>query len=361
MADRITKVLMVAPAAPLVGGQAVQAKRLFDKLQSESEIHVDLQPINPSFFPSLQSIKYLRTVLTEMKYVFDLIRKIPNYDVIHIFSAGDSGFVISTVPAVYLARLFRKKTILNYRHGGAAEHIRAWKRTALPTIKKFDKIITPSDFLVDVFADFGLESSSISNFVDDEKYKFRERKQLRPVFLSNRNFESLYNVSCTIRAFGLIQKRYPDAKLLIAGDGGERNKLRQLAKELNLKNVEFLGQISSDEMVEMYDQADIYLNSPNIDNMPNSIIEAFACGLAVVSTNAGGIPFIVNSGQTGMLVDVDDHRSLASEAIKLLEDRDLATKIIAQAADEVRQYFWPNVREKWLALYAELGNTQLTF
>jgi glycosyltransferase involved in cell wall biosynthesis len=352
------RVLIVAPAAPLVGGQAVQASRLIERLGAEDNLKIGFLPINPQLpgvFHKLQEIKYLRTIFTSAVYLFKLFAAVPAYDIIHIFSAGDSSFLLAPTPAVLIARLFGKKTILNYRHGGAESHLRKWKRTAPPTIRLFDKIVVPSGFLVEVFAKFGLEAQPIFNFVDTAKYRFRERQPLRPVYLSNRNFEALYNVACVLRAFEGIQKKYPEAKLTIAGDGEERPKLENLAKELNLKNVEFTGSVSSGEMPALYDSADFYLNSPNVDNMPNSIIEAYACGLPVISTGVGGIPFILKDEEMGLLVEKGDCDALARGALRLLEDDELAQKIIANAHRECVKYSWENVREKWLELYRQLA------
>lgn len=352
------KILIVAPALPLVGGQTVQAQRLLEKFQTETDLEVDLQPINPPFLPKLQKIKYVRTFLTSIKYIFDLFVKIPRYDVIHIFSASYFSFLLAPTPAVLIAKLFRKKTILNYRSGEAEDHLRRWK-SAIPIIHLFDKTIVPSGYLVDVFAKFDLKAETIFNFVDTSKFVFRERNPLKPVFLSNRNFDELYNVGCVLRAFSIIQKEFPEAKLIVAGDGAEKEKLLHLAKELDLKNVEFVGRISPERMPEFYNQADIYLNSPNIDNMPNSIIEAFAAGMPVVSTNAGGIPYICKSGETALLVETEDFEGLAREAVRLLEDNELAQKIIANANQECVKYSWENVREKWLKTYRKCSEFQL--
>ena len=357
-ASKPIKVLIVAPALPLLGGQTVQAQRLLEKFRAdETHLQVDLQPINPSFFPALQKIKYLRTVLTTVKYLFDLLVKIPRYDVIHIFSASYFSFLLAPTPAVLIARIFGKKTILNYRSGEAEDHLKRW-RTAIPIIRLFDKIVAPSGYLVDVFAKFDLPAEAIFNFVDTKKYIFRRRDPLVPVFLSNRNFEELYNVGCILRAFAVIQQKYEDAKLIIAGDGAEREKLQLLAKNLKLENVEFLGRVSQKQMPELYNRADVYLNSPNIDNMPNSIIEAFAAGTPVVSTDAGGIPYIVENGETGLLVAINDHEALAREAIQLIEDNEQAQKIIAAAKENCVKYSWENVRGDWLDIYQTLASTK---
>ena len=352
------KILIVAPALPIVGGQTVQAQRLLEKFQAEPDLQVALQPINPQFLPELQKIKYIRTILTTLKYLFDLFVKIPRYDVIHIFSASYFSFLLAPTPALLISKIFRKKTVLNYHSGEAEDHLKRW-RTAVPTIRLFDKIVVPSDYLVDVFAEFNLKAESIFNFVNTEKYKFRERNPLQPIFLSNRNFEELYNVGCILRAFAIIQQKYRNAQITVAGDGAERELLQELAKDLKLENVEFIGRVTQKEMPELYDQADIYLNSSNIDNMPISIIEAFAAGTAVVSTDAGGIPYICETGENALLVAKNDFAALARDAIRLLDDNHLAQKIIGTARENCVKYSWENVRSDWLTLYQSLASKKI--
>jgi glycosyltransferase involved in cell wall biosynthesis len=352
------RVLIVAPSLDMVGGQAVQAARLREKFSREPGIEVGFVPINPRLPTALrllQKIKYVRTAATSLAYRRLLRREIPHYDIIHIFSASYASFVIAPTPALKIAKQSGKKTILNYRSGQARDHLTRWPG-AIKTIERFDRIVTPSKYLVDVFAEFNLKAQIVSNFVETEKYKFRERAPLKPVFLSNRNFESHYNVACVLRAFALIQKKYRQAKLTVAGDGPEREKLKALAAGLKLQNTEFLGLVAQDKMPELCDAADILLNSPSIDNMPNSLIEAYAAGLPIVSTNAGGIPYIVRHEETGLLVETDDHEALAREAMRLLEDPALAQKIITAGKQESEKYTWAAVREDWLTLYRELAS-----
>ncbi len=136
----------------------------------------------------------------------------------------------------------------------------------------------------------------VSNAVDLSAFRFRVRSNPRPAFLVNRHFESHYNVACVLRAFALIQRRRPDALLTVAGDGAQREQLRQLARDLSLRNVRFVGRVPPEHMPALYDEHDVWLNGSDVDNMPTSILEAYACGLAVAGTNPGGIPYIVEDG-----------------------------------------------------------------
>jgi glycosyltransferase involved in cell wall biosynthesis len=356
---RRVRVLIVAPSLGILGGQAVQAARLLARFQAEPSLEVSFLPINPrlpGLLGKLQEIKYVRTVLTSVAYIATLLARVRAYDVIHVFSASYASFVIAPTPAILVAKLYGKKIVLNYRSGEAEDHLRRWRRTALPTIRLVDEVAVPSGYLVDVFARFGLHARSIYNFVETDRFRFRRRSPLRPVFLSNRNLEPLYNVGCILRAFAIVQRRFPEAALTVAGDGSQRAELEQLARELDLRNTEFIGRVEQARMHELCERADIYLNSSNIDNMPGSIIEAYAAGLPVVTTDAGGIPYILTHEETGLMVRCDDHEALAASAIRLLEDGELAEKLATNALAACRKYSWAAVRDEWLKLYFELAH-----
>lgn len=346
------KVTVIAPSMRVVGGQSIQANRLIDALENDEQIEMSFLPNDPETL--FQNVKFIRTIFTSLKFWWLLLTRLPKTEVVHIFSSGTTSYLISTLPPFFMAKFFGKKTILNYHTGEAEEHLKNWKLTAKPTMKKFDKIVVPSQFLVDIFAKYGLRAEAVFNFVDTEKFKFRERQTLRPIFLSNRNFEVYYNVSCVIRAFAEIQKSFPDAQLKIAGFGSEEEKLKNLVKELKLKNVDFVGRVPNEKMPELYDSADIYLNSSVVDNMPLSIIEAFSAGIPVVSSNAGGIPYIIKNSETGLLVEMNDCKALANAAIKLLKDNDLAQSVINHAKLECEKYSREKVKAEWLEFYIDL-------
>ena len=355
------RVLMVAPSLDMLGGQAVQAARLLERWSEDPALEVTLLPINPRLPGSLrklQTIKYIRTIVTSLYYCATLLARVGRYDVIHIFSASYLSFVLAPTPAILVAKLYGKKTLLNYRSGEAKDHLQRWRRTALPIIRLVDTIVAPSAYLVDVFAHFGLQARWIFNFVQTDRFRFRERRPLRPIFLSNRNFEPLYNVACVLRAFALIQKDFPEACLTLVGDGSQRAELENLAQELRLRNTQFIGIVAPEKMPELYDAADIYLNGSDIDNMPGSIIESYASGLPVVTTDAGGIPYILTDQDTGLMVPRGDHQAMAACAIRLLEDQALAFAIIGRARAECQKYSWPAVRGEWLKLYHEVWSAR---
>ena len=104
-------------------------------------------------------------------------------------------------------------------------------------------------------------------------------------------------------------------------------------------------------MGALYDSADIYLMSPDADNMPLSLLECFASGLPIVSSSAGGIPNIVEDQNTGLLFMPNDHQAMAACALRLLEEPALASRLAANARVQCAQYSWSKIGPQWMAHY----------
>jgi glycosyltransferase involved in cell wall biosynthesis len=342
----------------MLGGQAIQAARLLEGLREAPGIEAELLPIIPALpgpLRLLQRIKYARTVVNTLATLILLTVRLPRFDIAQVYAAAYFSFLLTPAPAVLLAKIYGKRVILHYHTGEAEDHLSHRRWMAAPVIRLADAVIVPSGYLVDVFARFGLRARAIFNIARLDQYRFRRRKPFRPVFFTGRLHEPLYNVPCVLRAFALIQRRYPEARLTVGGDGRQRRRLEQLAHDLKLRNTIFTGRIPFDHMPAVYDAHDIYLTATDIDNMPSSVTECFASGLPVVTTNAGGLPYIVKHEETGLMVECGDHEALAANAIRLIEDQELAGAIARRAREECARYAWPEIKEQWLAVYRALA------
>ncbi|HEX4568437.1 MAG TPA: glycosyltransferase family 4 protein [Vicinamibacterales bacterium] len=349
-------IAIVAPSIGILGGQAVQAARLLQAWQGDPDVRAWLVPINPPPPRPLAfavKIKYLRTLVTQLLYWPLLMREIRRADVVHVFSASYFSFFLAPLPAVLVAKLYGKPVVMNYRSGQAPDHLKR-SLVARATLRAVDANAVPSRFLREVFATFGITSEIVPNIVDVERFRFRARGPLRPRVLSTRNFEPLYNLPCTLRAFRLVQDRYPDATLTLVGAGSRDATLRRLADELHLCNVTFAGRVPPDEIWRYYADADLYLQTPDLDNMPSSVLEAFASGCPVVSTKAGGVPAILTDGLHGLLVPCGDAQAAADAMLRLLDDPAFARNVADAAFETCARYCWSNVRAEWTALYRRI-------
>jgi glycosyltransferase involved in cell wall biosynthesis len=352
------RVCIAAPSLDFYAGQAIQGVRLMQALGAEPELEIGFIPHNPRLprpLRWLQRIKYVRTGVTTFYYLLLLIWRLPRYDVIQVFSASYWSYLFSVMPPLLAAKLYRKKIILNYRSGEAEDHLRRWPRTTVPLMRRMDAIVVPSGYLVDVFAKFGLQARAIFNIVDVERFKYRERAFLEPRFLCSRLLEPLYNVANVIRAFRLIKDEIPEATLTIAADGSQRANLEKLVAELGLDSVTFRGFVPFDRMPDLYDAHDVHLIGNDIDNMPAAITESCASGIIIVTTAAGGIPYIVENGRNALIVPCGDVAGLAREGLRALRDRELAKTLARNARSRAQDFTWPRVRASWLALYHELA------
>jgi L-malate glycosyltransferase len=348
------RVLLIAPPLSIVGGQSVQAARLLAEFAREPGVEVSFLPASlPQPLAFLRRVPLVRTAVMMLCFHARLLARIWRTDVLHVFTASYFSFLWVPAPSLALAKLTGRKSILNYRDGRGENHLRDWK-SARALIALADAIVSPSEYLVEVFSRYGLEAQCIPNIIDCHRFRDRQRGPLRPAFLHNRGFEPLYNVPCTLRAFALVQKHYPQASMTLAHDGPGRAGIERLARELSLRNVQFTGHVSQQRMIDLYDQADIYWMSPNLDCMPGSVLEAYAAGLPVIATRTGGIPYMVHDGQTGLLVDRNDHQAMAEAALRLIENADLARTLTANARAELTNYEGARIRRQWLDLYARL-------
>jgi glycosyltransferase involved in cell wall biosynthesis len=348
------RIAIVVASLRILGGQSVQAQRLLEGWRGDPAIDawiVPIDPVPPAPFDRLLRIKYLRTVVTQFWYWPLLFRELRRADVVHAFSASYTSFLLAPLPAVIVARLLGKPVILNYHSGEAPDHLRRSPVARFVMRHVVDSNVVPSAFLRDVLFSFDMDAEVVHNTIDVRQFTYRSRNPLRPRLLCTRNLEPMYNVSCVLRAFARVQEHYPDATLTLAGSGSQDASLRAEAAALRLRNVTFAGRVPPADIPRYYADADIYVQAPSIDNMPLSVLEAFASGMPVVSTNVGGVPSILRHGVDGLLVPDNDAGQMAARVLELLKDPLFARGLAGSAHHTLAAYEWTVVREGWLRAY----------
>jgi len=350
------RVAIVAASLRYVGGQSVQADSLLDNWRNDREIEASLIPIDPNVPTGmrwLMRVPFVRTVVREPLYLAALLRGLRNVDVAHIFSASYSSFLIAPAPARLMARFMGKPALIHYHSGEAEDHLH---RSALARniLRNSDCVIVPSAYLVDVFRKFGLSAEAVPNVVDLQKFPFRVRRPLRPHLVCSRGFHDYYRVDLVLRAFAEVQRGFPEAQLDLLGGGPTESQARELVKKLGIRGVNFVGAVTHSKIAPFYEAADIFINASYIDNMPVSILEAFASGTPVVSTCPESVKHLVEHERTGLLSEVGDFHALAQNVIRVLRDSELSGRIAKNAHEECKRYIWDEVRDQWIEVYRAL-------
>lgn len=352
----VTRVCLVGPLPPPSGGMAEQTAQLA-RLLSNDGIQVNIVQVNTPYPKNwLGRIRGLRAIIRLIPYLLRLWQTIGNASIVHVMANSGWSWYLHAAPAILIAHFRKIPSIVNYRGGGAAEFLRKSAKLVLPTLRNTQALILPSSYLLTVFKEFGIHGKIVPNIVD--LYRFAPTQNHRPSssphIVVTRNLETIYGIDIALKAFRLILDHLPLARMTIAGTGDQENDLVQISHELNITDkVSFVGRLDREGIIELYKTADILLNASRIDNMPNSLLEALASGVPIVTTNAGGIPYMVQQHETALQVEIDDFSAMAEATLSILKDTELRSKLVENGLAEARKYSWESVSWCLAAAYSD--------
>lgn len=349
-------IALVGPIPPPAGGMANQTAQLQRLLAAEG-LSVELVPVNPPYRPAwLGRVRGLRALVRFAVYLPRLWSALGRAELVHLMANSGWSWHLYAAPAILLARLRGRPLVVNYRGGEAEGFLARQGRWVLPVLRRADAVVVPSGFLHAVFAGAGVDARIIPNIVDRARFHPAGRLPEIPHLVVTRNLEPIYDIASALRAFARVCSVLPAARLSIAGTGPELAALQALARELGVAGaVRFGGRLDPDGIAALYRSASLMLNPSTVDNMPNSVLEALACGVPVVSTDVGGVAFVVRDEETALLVPARAPEAMAQAALRVLNEPGLALGLRARGLAEVEAYAWPAVKSRWLDLYRELA------
>lgn len=329
-------ILLVCNYKPGVGGISGQVEILQRKLRSEGHT-ADIFSTKASVLKRLLLLRKLRKVARK-------------HDVLHIHCCSGWGFLPAVV-GVTVGRQLKKRVVLTYHGGGGERFFDKHSCLVRHYLMRTDTNIVLSGFLAKVFDKYQLPYAITPNIIELDESHYRERKEIKPHFICIRAHEPLYNIPCILRAFQKVLTEIPEATLTLVGSGSEHEVLMAIVKEMELKNVSFTGRVDNKEIYQYLDMADIMLSAPKVDNMPVSLLEAMNAGLLVISSDVGGVPYMIEDNKTGYLFPSDDSDALASLMIQAVQQPSESTSIIRNAHQAVDAYRWENIKDKLYHTY----------
>lgn len=282
---------------------------------------------------------------------FRLLFEARKYDVLHIHPCSDWGML----PAVYgviAGKLWHKRIIVTYHGGGAADYFKKHGAFARRWLCRADQVIVLNGHQEKIFAQYGIPCIVIPNVIEFRQEVYSSKLELRPRLISVRTLSAIYRIDLILKAYEQVLALYPDATLDVLSDGEMRAELEQYVSGHHLKGVRFVGQVPNEKIYEYLRKNDILLSAPVVDNMPVSLLEAMNAGLLVVSSRVGGVPYMINDGESGLLFESGNAGQMAEKIEWALSHQVESIKMIEQAHNDVQHYTWKEVKTKILPLYA---------
>lgn len=220
----------------------------------------------------------------------------------------------------------------------------------------YDNVVV-SGYIRQSLVENDYKSTLIPNYIDLGMYPYRHRTEASPHLLWVRSFSVIYNPTLAITVVKKLSEQYPDIRLTMVGPDkdGSLQTCKDLAeKEGVADRVTFTGRLSKEDWIKLSEKHSVFLNTTNFDNLPVSIIEAMALGMPIVSTNVGGVPFLIDDGVDGILVPPKDEAAMIHAISALLNDSEQVAALSKAARTKAEQFDWAVVSKAWNKLLSSI-------
>lgn len=299
------------------------------------------------YYASSKANKVLR--LLDMVFTFFKYKTKVDYVLIDTYSTQNFYFVLIISQ---LCRVFKVKYLPNLNGGNLPMRLEKNPILCSWIFKNAYIKISPSQYLIDAFKNFGYKNVIyIPNTIVINNYEFKERDFTSIKLLWVRSFSEIYNPKLAIKVLKKLKEDNIDASLCMVGpdSDGSFYKVKNFAKALNVE-VNFTGKLTKGEWIKLSKNYTIFINTTNFDNAPVSVIEAMALGLPIVSTNVGGIPFLITNKKEGILVEQNNTEAMVNAIKSIYNNVEFAKLLTINARKKVEQFDWQIVKKLWLEI-----------
>jgi L-malate glycosyltransferase len=326
-----------------------------NKLSKHGNSKTTIETLGPFLEKEGFYVRYASSQKSKMLRLFDMMYSTVKYSnktdyvLIDVYSTLNFWYALIISQ---LCRVLKLKYITKLHGGELPSRLKKNPYLCHLIFSNAYKMIAPSEYLYQVFKDGYLTNLiHIPNVIKIKKYSFESKTIITPKLLWVRSFCQIYNPEMAIDVFYTLKKRYPDAKLCMVGPDkeGMMENIKQIVKQMNL-DVKFTGRLTKDEWRVLANDYNIFINTTHLDNTPVSVMEAMALGLPVVSTNVGGIPYLLQDKHDALLVKDNDVNGMVDCIKEIIDNDPLRAFIVNNAKDKVNQFDWEIVKSKWLEI-----------
>lgn len=274
-----------------------------------------------------------------------------NYQKIHFDVFSGPAFIMTEIGSK-LAAWKNKPILLTLRGGKLAEFSLTNGERIKKVFQRAAYIQTPSHFLKEHFEKLGFTIHYLPNGLDLTKFEYK-RDEIKPYsLLWVRAFTAIYNPTLAVLTLHQIKKKYPQATLTMIGpDSGMLQEVKSKITELGLTNdVNIIGPVPNHLLYQYYQTHHVYLNTTSYESFGTAIIEAASCGIPIVSSSVGEIPYLWQHGENMMLVNSFDEKDFANMVDPIFENNTLAHKLSVEARKKAETFSWVSIEPAWIKL-----------
>ncbi|MGH9931111.1 MAG: glycosyltransferase family 4 protein [Pyrinomonadaceae bacterium] len=271
-----------------------------------------------------------------------------------------SGFAFLWAEATcWLLRRARKPYVLTLHGGNLPAFAKRWPGRVRRLLQSAEVVTTPSGFLLQCMTPYRSGLRLQFNPIDLGVYRFHPRRGPQPKLIWLRAFHTCYNPALAAGVVAQLAKDIPEVTLEMYGHDkgdGSMGAVRQLVAALDLsERIKIPGGVPKPEVPERLGACDIFLNTSDVDNTPISVLEAMACGLCIVSTNVGGMPYLVEDEEDGLLVPPGNAEAMAAAVRRILSEPGLAERLSTNARKKAERFDWSLIMPQWEELLTTLS------
>jgi L-malate glycosyltransferase len=302
---------------------------------------------------SSQPNRYLRL----LDILWSILRQRRHTDILSLQVYSGLSFIVEDA-ASWLARRLGMRIVMVLHGGAMPDFLAAHPGWVGRVLRRADRLVSPSHYLAGALGAGGYEVAVIPNGIDIRRYPSRLRCVESPRLVWLRAFHAVYQPEMAIRVVQRLIPRFPQISLQMIGPRYGLESLeasKQLIDQMGLKDhVQIVGYVPKPDLPAWLDQGEVFLNTTRFESFGITVMEAAACGLPVITTNVGELPFIWKQAQNALLVAPDDVDGMAGAVKHLFTDRELAERLSRASRRTAEQFDWSNVLPQWEKLFAEI-------
>ncbi|MBU2952126.1 glycosyltransferase family 4 protein [Tamlana agarivorans] len=215
--------------------------------------------------------------------------------------------------------------------------------------------VAPSNYTKLNFEALGYSNiTCIPNTIELKNYPFELRRFDKVKLLWVRSFSEIYNPLLAVDILKALKNKNIAAELCMVGPDvdGSLQKTKNYAESLGVA-VTFTGKLSKPEWIALSKDYNMFINTTNIDNMPVSVIEAMALGMPVISTNVGGMPFLIKNKENGILVEPNSVQGFVKAITEAFNEVSKIEKMTLNGRQYTEQFDWNHVKKQWFKVFSE--------